>query len=205
MYPFCSDKKNLVLSESQPLSQNISFQFLLFKSMPHIEIQFFFKYKSQLFTNIIRSCRSVVARGRHFVIIPCIIVALRRTIAALRRIIPALRSRPEHLDAAYPHISSHRTYHILLHHIRTFQRTVPVHFVARTRIFRRTIPRGIVAKRGSVTKRDLVAKRGVQMRNGVQLQSRCESEEDTLTMNGWTPVVTSAVVRPPRQIAYILN
>ena len=150
MDPFCSDM-NLVLSNhNTQVKIYIYFQFLLYKSMPPIAVQSF-KLKSQLFANIIRSCRSVVARGRNFV-----------AISSHHCRTPSHHSGASQLtrtfDAPYPHILSHTilitifriTSAYLTHQIRIFRCTVSAHFVAPYRI--------TVAKRGSVTKRSFVAK-----------------------------------------------
>ena len=77
-----------------------------------------------MFTNIIWSCRSVDARGRHFVVIPPHHCRTPSHHFGTSHYILA------HFDEPYPHISSHQSHHILLHHIRTFWRTKPAHFVA---------------------------------------------------------------------------
>ena len=74
MSHFCSEK-NLVLfgfigitTLKSRLSLNSSFYCI--NQFHRLKFSWFFKYKSQLFANIIRSCRSVVVRGLHFVAIP---------------------------------------------------------------------------------------------------------------------------------------
>ena len=128
-----------------------------------------------MFANIIRTFRFVVARGHHFVAIPS-----------------------HHCRTLSYHSGTSQ-------HTRTLWRTVPAHFVAP---FSPVVlfQNGVQLRNGVWLQNGIqFAKRRIQLRTGFQLQSRGISEEDTITMRYWTPMLTSAVVRRPRQIAKIIN
>ena len=117
-----------------------------------------------------------VAPFRHFALYPH---TLKHRSRIFRRAMPTTfcRTTSAHFDAPNPHISLHRT----------------TWYSCKTGFSYET---GFSCKNGIQFE-----KRGVRWRNGVQLQSRGKSDEDTLMTSCWTPVLTSAVVRRPRQIA----
>ena len=177
MDPFCSDK-NLVLSDSQHLSQDLH---SISVFIVQINVTNWNAIKiTKLFANIIRSCRFVVDRGRHFVAIP-----LYHGSALSHHFRPQShrsgtsqhtrtfwRTVPEHFVAPNPPRFAAPHQHILTHQTRTFRRTVPAHYVAhRTTWY--SCKRGSVGKWGLVAKRDtvcktngLVAKRGSVAKQG---------------------------------------